>query len=99
MNRNHHCIAQETLLNVLYNNSLLCACLLSCFSHVRLCDTMDCGLPGASVHGILQARILEWVVMLCPSGDLSNSGIETACLMSPALAGRFFTVSVTWEAQ
>ena len=24
------------------------------------CDTMDCSLPGSSVHGILQARILEW---------------------------------------
>ena len=27
-----------------------------------LCDPMDCSLPGSSVHGILQARILEWVV-------------------------------------
>ena len=31
-------------------------------SHVRLCDPMDCSLPGSSVHGILQARILEWVI-------------------------------------
>ena len=28
---------------------------------VRLCDPMDCSLPGSSVHGIFQARILEWV--------------------------------------
>ena len=28
-----------------------------------LCDPMDCSLPGSSVHGILQARILEWVAM------------------------------------
>ena len=28
-----------------------------------LCDPMDCSLPGSSVHGILQARILQWVVM------------------------------------
>ena len=28
-----------------------------------LCDPMDCGLPGSSVHGILQAKILEWVAM------------------------------------
>ena len=27
------------------------------------CDPMDCTLPGASVHGILQARILEWVAI------------------------------------
>ena len=28
-----------------------------------LCDTMDCSLPGSSVHGILQARILLWVAI------------------------------------
>ena len=34
---------------------------LSCFSHVWLCDPMDCSLPGSSIHGIFPARILEWV--------------------------------------
>ena len=29
-----------------------------------LCNSMDCNLPGFSVHGILQARILEWVAIL-----------------------------------
>ena len=28
-----------------------------------LCDPMDCSLPGSSVHGIFQARVLEWVVI------------------------------------
>ena len=28
-----------------------------------LCDPMDCSLPGSSVHGILQARVLEWVAI------------------------------------
>ena len=32
-------------------------------SHVRLCDPMDCSLPGSSIHGIFQARILEWVAI------------------------------------
>ena len=32
-------------------------------SCLTLCDPMDCSLPGSSVHGILQARILEWVSM------------------------------------
>ena len=27
-----------------------------------LCDPMDCSLPGSSIHGIFQARVLEWVV-------------------------------------
>ena len=42
-----------------------------------LCDPMDCSLLGSSVHGILQARILEWVGMT-PPGDLPNPGIEPA---------------------
>ena len=32
-------------------------------SRVRLCDPMDCSLPGSSVHGIFQARIQEWVAI------------------------------------
>ena len=32
-------------------------------SYPTLCDPLDCNPPGSSVHGILQARILEWVVM------------------------------------
>ena len=31
--------------------------------HTTLCDSIDCSLPGSSVHGVLQARILEWVAM------------------------------------
>ena len=34
-----------------------------------LCDTMDCSPPGSSVHGILQARILEWVTMPSSRGS------------------------------
>ena len=30
-------------------------------SCLTLCDPMDCSLPGSSVHGIFQARVLEWV--------------------------------------
>ena len=37
--------------------------MLSCFSCVRLCDPIDGSPPGSSVHGILQARILEWVAI------------------------------------
>ena len=43
--------------------SMCFACVLSCFSRVRLCDPMECSPPGSSVHGILQARILEWVAI------------------------------------
>ena len=39
-------------------------------SCLTLCDPMDCSLPGSSIHGILQARVLEWVAIafsLCGS--------------------------------
>ena len=64
---------------------------------LTLCDPMDCSPPGSSVHGILQARVLEGVAMPS-SGDLPDPGIKPASLMSPALAGGFFTTSATWEA-
>ena len=38
-------------------------------SRVRLCDPMGCGLPGSSVHGISQARILEWVAISFSRGS------------------------------
>ena len=45
----------------------LCAKLLQlCLS---LCNPMDCSLPGSSVYGIPQARILEWVAMPSSSGS------------------------------
>ena len=44
-------------------------------SSLTLCDPRDCSPPGSSVHGILQARILEWVASP-PPGDLPNPGIE-----------------------
>ena len=44
-------------------------------SCLTLCDPVDCSLPGSSVHGILQARILEWVAISF-SWDLPDPGIE-----------------------
>ena len=41
-----------------------------------------------------------WIGLQCPlPGDLPKPGIKTASLMSPPLAGRFFTPSATWKAQ
>ena len=50
-------------------------------SCLTLYDPVDCSLPGFSVHGILQARILEWASILF-SRDLPDLGIEPG---SPAL--------------
>ena len=55
-----------------------------------LCDSMDCSPSGSSVHEIFQARILKWVAISYSRG-LPYPGIEPVSLVSPALAGRFFT--------
>ena len=66
-------------------------------SFLSLCNPMEHSLPGSSVHGIIQARILECVA--CPPpGYLPEPGTEPTFFMSPALAGGFFTTTVTWEA-
>ena len=38
-------------------------------SCLTLCDPMDCSLPGSSVHGILQARMLEWIAISFSKGS------------------------------
>ena len=60
-----------------------------------LCHPEDCSLPGSSVHGILQARILEWVAM--PSSRESSQTRDWTIISFPALAGGFFTTSTTLE--
>ena len=72
----------------------MCAKLLQ--SCPILCDSMDSSPPGSSVHGILQARRLEGVPFPTPE-DLPDSGIKPVFPAAPALAGRFFTISATWE--
>ena len=62
-----------------------------------LCDPMDCSPQAPLFMGILQARILNWVAMPFSKGDLPDSEIKLASLISPAMAGRFFTTSATWE--
>ena len=89
LNLNDYQIKFFSLNQVLHAKSLqLCPTLF---------DLMDSSLPGSSVLGILQKRILEWVAMPS-SGGLPDPGIEPVLLTPPALAGRFFTTCATWEA-
>ena len=53
-------------------------------SCLTLWDPMDCSLPGSSVHGILQARTLEWLAISF-SRDILDPGIEPESPVSPAL--------------
>ena len=92
--KDDHCYFWNCILRVLY------ACMHA--ESFQLCpilwDPMGCSLPGSSVHGILQARILKW--LLCPlSRDLLDPGIKPCryLLHLSSLAGRFFTASATWE--
>ena len=65
-------------------------CMIMCvFSRSVVPDSLrpvDCSLPGSSVHGFSQARILERVVIYF-SGDLPDPGIEPVSPASPALTG------------
>ena len=83
------------ILNVDYLNSpikkqklskqCVCVCVCVCVcAHAQscptLCDPMDCSLPGSSVHGISQARILEWVAISILNVDDLNSPIKRQTL-------------------
>ena len=69
-------ISSKTRLNIL--------CIRVCvLSHVRLCDPVDWSPPGSSVHGILQARVLEWVAVSSSKGS-SRPRDQTG------ITGRFF---------
>ena len=60
-----------------------------------LCNSMDCSLPGSSVHGILQARILEWIAIPFSQGSSwPRDWTRVSCI-----AGRFFTIWATREAR
>ena len=63
-----------------------------------LCSPMDCSPPGSSIHGIFQARILEWVTISFSREIFPTQGWIPS-LASPALAGRFFYHCATLEAQ
>ena len=66
-------------------------------SCLNICNPIGCSPLGSSVHDILQPRILECIARPSSRGS-SKPGIKPESLMSPALAGRFFTTSTTWEA-
>ena len=57
-------------------------------SRVQLCDHMDCSLPGSSIHGIFQARVLEWISI---SFSRESSQLRDGTQVSHT-AGRCFTI-------
>ena len=65
----HHVLSQKEKVKMLV--AYLC---------LTLCDPMDCGLPGSSVHRILQARILEWVAIPFSRGFFPTQGSNPGLL-------------------
>ena len=88
-----HCFTSE------FNMKHVHACMhgRSLQSCLTLCSPMDCSLPGCSVPGILQARILEWAA--CPPlGDLPKPGIKPTSPAAPTLQAYFLYRWATREA-
>ena len=78
------CTWRQSLLRGNEGNMRSCACVLKSFQlHPTLCNPMDCSLPGSSVHGILQTRILEWVAISSSRGSFQprDSNLHLLCLL------------------
>ena len=68
----------------------VCVCVCLCVTQLcpTLCDPMDCSPPGSSVHGLLQARILEWLaITFSRRSSQPRDQTQVSCI-----AGGFFTV-------
>ena len=74
------------------NSCILCVCVQLCLT---LHDPMDCRPPDSSVHGIFQARILEWVAVFSSTG--SSWPRDWTCISCVScIAGIFFTAE-PWD--
>ena len=70
-----------------------CVCVINCFSHVQLCNPLNCSSPGPLSMGFSRQEYQMGCQFLLQG---IFPGIEPAFLMSPALAGRFLTTSTPW---
>ena len=101
---NNYCPYPRLQLVILHQNEVLkyeldfvCVCVLSCFSHIWLLETL-CAIACWLLCPWDSPGKKTGVGFQCPPpGDLPDPGIEPASLTSPALAGRFFTTNTAWE--
>ena len=75
---------------LLSQSTNVCTCVLVAQLCPTLCSPMDCSPLGSSVHRILQARTLEWVVVFLLQGIVWTQGLNL-CLLVSCIACRFFT--------
>ena len=88
-------LSQRSHLHLLFSASLRFSvharvCVQSCLT---LCDPMECSLPGSSVHGISQARILNWVAISSSKG--SSWPRDWICVSCISCIGRQFFKSLS----
>ena len=79
------------ILNIYSASTGFYVCVLITQYCLTLCDPMNCSPPESSVHGILQARILEWVAIPFSRGSSRPRDLTQVC----CTAGRFFTIWAT----
>ena len=107
---NGSCLAAHpptTNMRIKYDLICMCVCVCMWFAQscLTLCDPMDCSTPGSFVHGILQARILEWVaisfslsmyvdcnlqVFMQFSGEGNGNPFQCSCLENPRDGGAWW---------
>ena len=90
--KNSHIHTKVSLVNLKF---CCCCCWFSCYLMCNSCNCVDCSPPGSSVHGTLQARVLEWGAISFSGG---SSQFRNLTLVS-CTAGRFFTNRAMNEAQ
>ena len=101
---NHWTSSEAPLTTIISSEPTVLICLLKMYESEKvkvlvaqsclfLCNPMDCSLPGSSVHGILQVRILEWVAI--PFSRGSSQPRDWTWISY--IAGRFFTIWTTSE--
>ena len=69
---------------------------LSAQFYPTLCDSMDCNLPGPSIHGVFQATMLEWIA-ICSSGASSWPGDRTHVSCVSCIGRQMLYHCATWE--
>ena len=95
-------IARKQLLQIPHCSRVNCLGAGTMCLVTQLCptlyDPMDCSPPGSSVHGILQARILEWVAIPLSRGSSSpRDQTQVSCVS--CIEGRFFTTELLGKQQ
>ena len=80
---------------ILIHELHICVCVVSHFRHVRFRIPVDCNSPGSAVHGILQARILEWVAV--PSTSVSSQHRDQT--HTPCIEGKVLTTGPPEKSQ